>query len=173
MAKSKKKAKSTTGRAKSKARIAKRPPAEKAAVKVELQYIPWHMIPLEDLNPLLQRQFVVGQQIMLARVLLKKGCIVPLHSHHNEQLTYIVEGALKFIDFMVSPDFYVKWGTDVGAPASANAKANAQLPEDDVNRKLLGDPEVVKRLQWMAPMSDEQKAKYQELWDEAKTYFAQ
>jgi len=34
--------------------------------------------------------------MMLARVLLKKGCIVPEHSHHNEQITYILEGALKF-----------------------------------------------------------------------------
>src|SRR6266700_2815236 len=51
---------------------------------------------LEDLNPLLQRQFVVGQEMMLARVLLKKGCIVPEHSHHNEQITYVLEGALKF-----------------------------------------------------------------------------
>jgi spermidine/putrescine transport system substrate-binding protein len=83
------------------------------------------------------------------------------------------EGAHKFIDFMVSPEFYVKWDTDVGAPASANAKANAQLPADAMNRAVLGDPEVVKRLQWMAPMSDEQRAKYQEIWDEAKTYFAQ
>ena len=38
----------------------------------------------------------VGQNIMLARVLLRKGCIVPEHSHPNEQLTYIAEGALKF-----------------------------------------------------------------------------
>jgi len=53
-------------------------------------------VPLEDLNPLLQRHFVVGQEIMLARVLLKKGSIVPEHSHHNEQVTYILEGALKF-----------------------------------------------------------------------------
>jgi spermidine/putrescine transport system substrate-binding protein len=83
------------------------------------------------------------------------------------------EGAHKFIDFMVSPEFYVKWDTDVGAPASANAKANAQLPEDAMNRAVLGDPEVVKRLQWMAPMSDEKRSEFQELWDEAKTYFAQ
>ena len=33
---------------------------------------------------------------MVARVLMKKGCIIPLHSHHNEQFTYILEGALKF-----------------------------------------------------------------------------
>ena len=84
-------------RSKAKARITRRPAAAKvSAPSAALQYIPWHTIPLEDLNPLLQRQFVVGQEIMLARVLLKKGCIVPLHSHHNEQLSYVIEGALKF-----------------------------------------------------------------------------
>src|SRR5246127_2416187 len=66
----------------------------KKSGKAELRYIPWSTIPLEDLNPLLQRQFVVGEDVMVARVLLKKGCIVPLHSHYNEQLTYILEGAL-------------------------------------------------------------------------------
>jgi quercetin dioxygenase-like cupin family protein len=66
------------------------------AAKVELKHIPWSSIELEDLNPLLQRHFVVGQNVMLARVLLKKGCIVPEHSHHNEQITYVLEGALKF-----------------------------------------------------------------------------
>src|ERR1700732_1821813 len=75
---------------------ARRAVTKHAASKAPLQFVPWHTIPLEDLNPLLQRQFVVGQEIMLARVLLKKGCIVPEHSHHNEQLTYILEGALKF-----------------------------------------------------------------------------
>ena len=63
---------------------------------MELKYVPWNAVELEDLNPLLQRQFVVGQEMMLARVLLKKGCIVPEHSHHNEQITYVLEGALKF-----------------------------------------------------------------------------
>lgn len=62
----------------------------------ELKYIRWNDVELEDLNPLLQRHFVVGEQIMVARVLLKKGCVVPEHSHHNEQVTYILEGALKF-----------------------------------------------------------------------------
>ena len=82
------------------------------------------------------------------------------------------EGAAAFINFMVDPEFYVKWDNDIGAPASANAKANAQLPADALNRTVLGDPEVVKRVQWMAPISDEQKQKNQELWDEVKTSFA-
>ena len=62
--KSKSKPRPKTKPAKSRA---KRPATKPAAA---LQYIPWHTIPLEDLKPLLQRQFVVGQEIMLARVLL-------------------------------------------------------------------------------------------------------
>ena len=40
------------------------------------------------------------------------------------------QAAHQFIDYMVSPEFYVKWDTDVGAPASANGAANSQLPAD-------------------------------------------
>jgi len=60
------------------------------------KYIPWKSVELENLNPLLKRQFIVGEKVMISRVLLKKGCVVPMHSHHNEQITYILEGALKF-----------------------------------------------------------------------------
>ena len=65
-------------------------------LKAELRHIPWSSVEVEALNPLLGRHFVVGQNVMLARVLLKKGCLVPEHSHHNEQISYLVEGALKF-----------------------------------------------------------------------------
>jgi quercetin dioxygenase-like cupin family protein len=54
-------------------------------------------IPVDHLNPLLDRQFVHGEKGMLARLLLRKGCIVPRHSHENEQITYVLEGALKFV----------------------------------------------------------------------------
>ena len=69
---------------------------ERRVPKAELRHIPWSSVEVEALNPLLGRHFVVGQNVMLARVLLKKGCIVPEHSHHNEQVTYVLEGALKF-----------------------------------------------------------------------------
>lgn len=59
-------------------------------------YYRWSEIALEPLNPKLDRHFVVGETMMLARVLLKKGCIVPMHQHENEQITYILEGALHF-----------------------------------------------------------------------------
>jgi quercetin dioxygenase-like cupin family protein len=101
-----------------------------------LQHIPWHMIPLEDLNPLLQRQFVVGQEIMLARVLLKKGCIVPEHSHHNEQLTYIVEGALKF--YIDGKEIVVHAGEVLCIPSNMPHKAEAM--EDTVDLDVFTPP---------------------------------
>lgn len=48
------------------------------------------------MNPLLTRKFITGEQAMIARVDLKRGCVVPRHSHPNEQLAWITEGALKF-----------------------------------------------------------------------------
>jgi quercetin dioxygenase-like cupin family protein len=57
----------------------------------------WADVEVEQLSSLIGRQFIVGANMMVARVLLKKGAHVPLHSHHNEQITYILEGALKFL----------------------------------------------------------------------------
>jgi quercetin dioxygenase-like cupin family protein len=62
----------------------------------EPKHIAWKNVEREQLNPLIDREMVVGGKIMLARVLLKKGAHVPMHQHHNEQVTYILEGALKF-----------------------------------------------------------------------------
>jgi len=64
--------------------------------KTEPKYIPWNQVEREKLNDLIDREMVVGDKIMLARVFLKKGAHVPEHHHHNEQVTYILEGALKF-----------------------------------------------------------------------------
>jgi quercetin dioxygenase-like cupin family protein len=60
------------------------------------KYIPWNTVEHEKLNDLIDREMVVGERLMLARVFLKKGAHVPRHHHHNEQVTYIMEGALKF-----------------------------------------------------------------------------
>jgi quercetin dioxygenase-like cupin family protein len=59
-------------------------------------YTRWVDVEVEKLSSLIGRQFVVGSDTMLARVLLKKGAHVPLHSHHNEQITYVLDGVLKF-----------------------------------------------------------------------------
>ncbi len=87
----------TTKRARPASKVALKGTVRKSKpLKAELRHIPWSSVEVEALNPLLGRHFVVGQNVMLARVLLKKGCVVPEHSHHNEQITYVLEGALKF-----------------------------------------------------------------------------
>jgi len=101
------------------------------AKKAELKYLPWSRVELEDLNPLLQRQLVVGQNIMLARVLLKKGCIVPLHSHHNEQITYILEGALKF--WIDGKEIVVNAGEVLTIPPHMPHKAEALADTVDLD----------------------------------------
>jgi quercetin dioxygenase-like cupin family protein len=57
----------------------------------------WDDVPREDLHELLSRRLITGDQVMLAHVYLKKGCVVPKHAHANEQFTYILEGALRFL----------------------------------------------------------------------------
>jgi quercetin dioxygenase-like cupin family protein len=56
----------------------------------------WDDLPLETLNPLLGRRLITGERLMLAHVYLEPGSIVPAHEHENEQLTYILEGTLRF-----------------------------------------------------------------------------
>lgn len=59
-------------------------------------YYRWSDIPLETVTPMLDRKLITGDRMMLAQVFLKKGCIVPRHQHDNEQLTYILQGCLRF-----------------------------------------------------------------------------
>ncbi len=56
----------------------------------------WDDLPRERVTDQLDRRLITGERLMLAHVYLKKGCVVPKHAHENEQLTYILEGALKF-----------------------------------------------------------------------------
>jgi unsaturated pyranuronate lyase len=99
--------------------------------KAELKHIPWSSVPLEDLNPLIQRHFVVGQDIMVARVLIKKGGIVPEHSHHNEQVTYILEGALKF--WIDGKEIVVNAGEVLTIPPNMPHRAEALVDTVDLD----------------------------------------
>jgi quercetin dioxygenase-like cupin family protein len=61
-----------------------------------VRHTSWEKIPAEPLNPLLTRQFVTGSEAMIARIHLKKGCVVPRHTHANEQIAFILSGAMRF-----------------------------------------------------------------------------
>lgn len=109
--------------------------------KAELKHIPWNTIEVEELNPRIGRQFIVGCDIMVARVLMKKGAIVPEHSHINEQVTYILEGALKFrID---GKEIVVKAGEVLTIPP--NMPHQAEALADTVDLDVFSPP----RADWM------------------------
>ena len=57
----------------------------------------WEKIPNEQLNSKISRKLITGSNMMIAHIYLKKGGTVPMHSHHNEQITYVLDGALKFL----------------------------------------------------------------------------
>lgn len=61
-----------------------------------MQVQSWNEIEKEQLNPLYQRQVIHGDTMTVVRAWLKKGCVVAEHSHPNEQVSMIEQGALKF-----------------------------------------------------------------------------
>src|SRR5260370_2601278 len=101
-----------------------------------LKHIRWSDVELEKLNPLVGRQMISGDELMLARILLKKGCVVPEHSHVNEQLTYVVEGALKF--WIDGKEIVVRAGEVLCIPSNMPHKAEAI--EDTVDMDVFYPP---------------------------------
>ena len=86
----------------------------------------WNEIPRETVSPMLDRRLITGDRMMLAHVYLKKGCIVPKHQHENEQLTYILEGALRFwIGEDESQEVIVRAGEVLHIPSMVFHKAEA------------------------------------------------
>ena len=57
--------------------------------------IGWDELDLEKVTELISRKLVAGDRQMLVQVYLKRGALVPLHSHESEQLTYVLDGMLK------------------------------------------------------------------------------
>jgi len=64
--------------------------------EANMQVQSWDGIENEQLNPLSSRQVVHGETMTVARMHLKKGCLVPEHSHHNEQVSMVEQGSLNF-----------------------------------------------------------------------------
>ncbi len=57
----------------------------------------WDEIALEKVTEMISRKIVSGEREMLAQIYLKRGALVPMHAHESEQMTYILQGALRFL----------------------------------------------------------------------------
>jgi quercetin dioxygenase-like cupin family protein len=109
----------------------------------------WDDMPKEKVTDRIDRRLVVGERMMLAHVYLAKGAIVPQHSHENEQLTYILEGALKFwIGEDGAQELVVRAGDVLVIPSNVPHKAEAL--EDTLDVDVFSPP----RQDWLDGTDD-------------------
>ena len=109
----------------------------------------WEEMPKETVTAALDRRLITGERIMLAHVYLKKGAVVPRHSHENEQITYILSGALRF---WIGPEerevFDVRAGEVLHIPSGVQHKAEAL--EDTLDVDVFSPP----RQDWLDKTDD-------------------
>src|ERR1700704_3640383 len=83
----------------------------------------WDEIALEKVTEMLSRKIVSGEREMLAQVYLKRGCLVPMHSHESEQMTYVLQGALRFL--INGEEITVREGEVLHIPSGIEHQAEA------------------------------------------------
>ncbi|HEX4743769.1 MAG TPA: cupin domain-containing protein [Candidatus Limnocylindria bacterium] len=106
----------------------------------------WEDIPKERMTDVVARRFVTAERIMLAQVFLKKGAVVQRHTHESEQVTYIVEGALRLWlgNEGAEEEFTVRAGEVLTIPS--NVPHRAEALEDTLDVDVFSPP----RQDWLA-----------------------
>lgn len=109
----------------------------------------WDEMEKEPVVEGIERRIINGDQMMLTHVYLKAGAVVPLHSHHNEQFTYILEGALRFwIGGEDSEPIDIRAGEVLHIPSNVPHKAEAL--EDTLDVDVFSPP----RQDWLDKTDD-------------------
>lgn len=109
-----------------------------------VRHFRWNDLPVETVTDTLGRKVITGDRMMIAQVFLDEGCVVPKHSHENEQITYIVSGALKFwIGEDESEVIVVRAGEVLHIPSHVPHKAVAL--EDTLDVDIFSPP----RADWL------------------------
>ena len=115
----------------------------------EVTFYRWCDMPLEQVSERLSRRLVTGTRMMLAQVNLKKGCIVPKHTHEHEQITHVLEGALRFwIGEDEAQTLVVSAGEVLHIPSHLPHKAEA------IEDTVLADAFSPPREDWLARTDD-------------------
>jgi quercetin dioxygenase-like cupin family protein len=83
----------------------------------------WDEIALEKITEMISQKIVTGEREMLAQIYLKRGALVPMHSHESEQMTYVLQGALKLL--VDGEEIIVREGEVLHIPARAPHQAEA------------------------------------------------
>jgi quercetin dioxygenase-like cupin family protein len=83
----------------------------------------WDEIALDKVTEMLSRKIVTGEREMLVQVYVKRGCLMPIHSHPSEQMTYVLQGALKFL--VDGEEITVREGEVIHIPSGVEHQAEA------------------------------------------------
>ena len=109
----------------------------------------WEDMPRERVSDTLHRRLITADRMMLTHVYLDKGCMVPRHSHENEQLTYVLEGALHFwIGENGEEEVTIRAGEVLVIPSHVPHKAEAL--EDTLDVDVFSPP----RQDWLDKTDD-------------------
>ena len=84
----------------------------------------WNEVAEEQLNPLMTRQMIHTERMTIARLQIRKGAVVPLHSHENEQVSTIERGSLVFN--VNGEEFVLKAGESLVLPSNVPHSARAE-----------------------------------------------
>jgi quercetin dioxygenase-like cupin family protein len=90
-----------------------------------MKAVRWEDVPVERVTDDISRQLVTGRNEMVARVLLKRGAIVPVHHHVSEQVTWILEGALRLWIGVPEEEVTLRAGEMVVIPPDVPHRAEA------------------------------------------------
>ena len=104
----------------------------------DVRHFRWADIPEECVTDVISRKLITGDGMMLAHVYLKKDALVPQHSHHNEQLTYIISGALLFSIGTDRREVIVRAGEVLHIPS--NVVHEARALEDTLDVDIFNPP---------------------------------
>ena len=107
----------------------------------------WDEIALEKITEMMSQKIVTGVHQMLAQTYLKQGALVPMHAHGSEQMTYVLQGALKFS--VEGEEMIVREGEVLHIPA--NAPHQAEALEDTFQLDVFSPP----REDWLRDVEPE------------------
>ncbi len=114
-----------------------------------VRHVRWTDLPEERVTDLISRRLITGDDMMIAHVYLKKDALVPQHSHHNEQITYILSGALHFwIGADREREVVVREGEVLHIPS--NVPHEARALEDTLDVDVFSPP----RQDWLDGTDD-------------------
>lgn len=96
----------------------------------------WDEIALEKITEMISRKIVAGDHQTLAHVYLKRGAMVPMHDHDSEQMTYVLQGALRVQ--VGGEELTVREGEVVHIPS--RLKHQAEALEDTLELDFFSPP---------------------------------